>query len=60
MIKLILVIACMVILTGCDVKEEMPRSEVIKACKECTDAGLKPKMMVNGVNNRLVGIRCEP
>lgn len=43
-----------------NIGKEMPRSEVIKACKECADAGMKPEMLIDDRNNTLIGIRCEP
>lgn len=53
--KLILLLTLMLSLASC---AQMSRQEVIQAVKECEDAGMKPMILRNGLNFRVIDVEC--
>ncbi len=38
----------------------MSNKEIIAAVKECTDAKMDMRILINGLNNRTLSIECTP
>lgn len=47
------------LLAGCDMPKPMPRKEVIAACKECEDAGMRAEVMRN-MDGIVLDVQCFP
>ena len=51
----VIVLICAILLSACS----MDTQEVIKAVKECEDAGLIPTQLLNGLTYNTINIRCD-